>query len=194
MFLRDQIIVLKNHVFAESDLIVRGLNSKGQQLSFIAKGALKSKKRFNGGVLEPSSYIQVEYRSSKKSLHRIQQAWFLKDFSKLRKNYDRLNLALYFLKVVNQISQEGEEEDSKELFHILGNALAFAEHSHCLDSLKLFFQMKILFLQGVLPKEYSLPEVLSHPLYEHNNFKMETPHKQELIKKLDQSLQHYLTT
>ena len=47
MFLKDRIIVLKNQPFSESDLIVRGLNSRGCQVSFIAKGALKSKKTFS---------------------------------------------------------------------------------------------------------------------------------------------------
>ena len=98
MLVRDRIIILKNQVFSESDLIIRGLNSKGCQLSFIAKGALKSRKRFSGGVLDPTAYIELEYRPSKKSLHRLQQAWFLEDFSALRKDYNRLSLALYFFK------------------------------------------------------------------------------------------------
>lgn len=193
MLVRDRIIVLKNQVFSETDLIVRGLNSKGQHLSFIAKGALKSKKRFAGGVLEPASYIELEYRMAKTSLHKLQQAWFVEDFSELRKDYHRLNLSLYFLKVVEQISREGEDEDAKELFHILGNALMSAQHSPNVDSLKLFFQIKILFLQGVLPKEYALPEVLNTSLSQHQNFKMEKSNKLTLIKKLDQILQHYLT-
>ena len=149
---RTQLIVLKTLPFSESDLIVRGLSQKGNQLSLIARGALKSRKRFAGGLLEPSSFIEIEYRPSKRSLHRLQQAWFLKDFRDLRKDYDRLELALYFLQVAGEISQEGTW-DSEELFHLLGNALKEAERSPCLGTLKLFFQIKILFLQGVLPKK-----------------------------------------
>ena len=191
MLVRDQIIVLKNQAFSESDLIVRGLNQKGCQLSFIAKGALKSKKRFSGGLLEPTSYIELEYRPSKSSLHKLQQAWCLEDFSNLRKDYNRLNLAFYFLKVISKISQEGTP-DSEELFHLLGNALKETQDSSTLDSLKLFFQIKILFLQGVLPKEFALPEVLESTLNNHEVFKINQEKKQILLTKLNQSLNHYL--
>ena len=192
MLLRDRIIILKNQAFSESDLIIRGLNSKGCQLSFIAKGALKSKKRFSGGVLDPTTYVELEYRPSKKSLHRLQQAWFLEDFSSLRKDYDRLSLALYFLKVIGQISHEGTD-DSAELFNLLGNTLMSTKNSSHLDSLKLFFQVKILFLQGVLPKEFSLPQILKNPIKQHTNFKMEKEVKKTLSNKLDQILKEYLT-
>ena len=192
MLLRDKIIVLKKWPFSESDLIVRGLNTKGCQMSFIAKGALKSKKRFGGGVLDPSAYIELEYRPSKKSLHVLQKAWFLEDFSKLRTDYDRLNLALYFIKVMGEISQEGTE-DSEELFHLLGNALKEAENSLVLDSLKIFFQMKVLFLQGVLPAEFSHSEILKSALKSHKQFQMEAEKKQILSNKLEQTLKHYLS-
>lgn len=191
MLTRERIIVLKNQVFSESDLIVRGLNVKGCQMSFIAKGALKSRKRFSGGVLDPTAYIELEYHPSKKSLHRLQQAWFLKDFSDLRKDYSRLSLALYFLQVIAQISQEGGE-DSEELFHLLGNALTEAQNSAYLDSLKLFFQVKILFLQGVLPKEFSIAEVLEKPLNQHTRFKMKEEQKKTLLSQLDQNLKLYI--
>ena len=192
MLLRDQIIVLKNQAFSESDLIVRGLNSKGCQLSFIAKGALKSKKRFSGGVLDPTSYIELEYRPSKKSLHKLQQAWFLEDFSGLRKDYNRLNLALYFLKVIYEVSQEGTE-DSEELFHLLGNALTELQSSPCLDSLKIFFQVKFLFLQGVLPETYFSSEILKRNLKHHKDFKIDNETKKGYLNTIDQNLKHYLT-
>ena len=191
MLIKEQIIVLKNQAFSEADLIVRGLNPKGCQLSFIAKGALKSKKRFSGGVLEPSSYIQIEYRPSKNSLHNIQQAWFLEDFSNLRKSYQRLSLALHFLQLVSQISQEGME-DSEELFHLLGNALKQAENSPQLDNLKIFFQIKLLFEQGVLPTPLALKEVLNKTLSEHTKLDWKENEKQFLLNKLDQSLKNYL--
>ena len=191
MLVRERIIVLKNQAFSESDLIVRGLNAKGCQMSFIAKGALKSRKRFSGGILDPTAYIELEYHPSKKSLHRLQQAWFLKDFSDLRKDYSRLSLALYFLQVIAQISQEGGE-DSEELFHLLGNALTEAQNSSCLDSLKLFFQVKVLFLQGVLPKKLSIAEVLEKPLNQHTDFEMKEEQKKILLNQLDKSLKLYI--
>ncbi len=191
MLIRDRVIVLKNQAFSEADLIVRGLSAKGCQISFIAKSALKSKRRFSGGILDPTAYIELEYRPSKKSLHTLQQAWMLKDFSGLRTDYGRLSLALYFLQVISQVSQEGAE-DSEELFHLLGNALTETQHSSCLNSLKLFFQVKILFLQGVLPKDLSVSEVLKSPLNQHARMEMSEEKRQSLLRCLDQSLKRYI--
>ena len=191
MLVKEQIIVLNTYAYSESDLIVRGLNSKGCQISFIAKGALKSKKRFSGGVLEPSSYIQVEYRPSKKALNTLQQAWFLDNFPKLRASYQRLSLALYFLKLISKLSQEGTE-DTEELFRLLGNALKLAETSAQLDNLKICFQIKLLFGQGVLPEELALQEVLSKTLSEHSQFNWTDSKKQFLLNKLEQNLKVYL--
>ena len=191
MLLKEKIIVLNTYAYSESDLIVRALNSKGCQISFIAKGALKSKKRFAGGVLEPTSYIEVEYRSSKSSLNTLRQAWFLDNFQKLRASYQRLSLALYFLNLVSKLCQEGTE-DTEELFHLLGNSLKLAETSAHLDNLKICFQIKLLFGQGVLPKELSLQEVLNKTLSEHTQFKWTDNKKHFLLNKLETSLKSYL--
>lgn len=64
---RERIIVLKKTVYRDSDLIIRGLNSQGAKLSFIAPAALKSRRRFGGGVLEPTNFIEVVYQVSRRS-------------------------------------------------------------------------------------------------------------------------------
>ena len=191
MLIRDKIIVLKNQAFSESDLIVRGLNQKGSQLSFIAKGALKSKKRFAGGVLEPSSYIELDYRASKSSLYSIQQAWVLEDFRKLRTEWSRLNLALYFLSVIEKISQEGET-NSSELFDLLGNSLKQAETSSDLDSLKIVFQTKILFLQGVLSQTVVFSAILKNTVEKHQEMDLNAFEKTKILKHLSYDLKKYL--
>ena len=192
MIIRDKIIVLKNQDFSESDLIVRGLNQQGCQISFIAKGALKSKRRFSGGVLEPSSYIELDYKKSKGSLYPIQQAWILEDFRKLRTSWSRLNLALYFLKVMEKVSQEGEM-NSEELFHLLGNSLKQTEVSSDLKSLKILFQSKILFLQGVLSQEVLNSKLLDKSLEKHKELKLNALEKTRLLNQLTTDLKYYLS-
>lgn len=191
MIVRDKIIVLKNQAFLESDLIVRGLNQQGCQISFIAKGALKSKKRFAGGVLEPSTYIELDYKKSKSSLYPIQQAWILEDFRKLRTSWTRLNLAFYFLKVMDKVSQEGEA-NTEELFHLLGNSLKQTEDSSDLDSLKILFQAKVLFLQGILAEEISKLQLLDLTLEKHEELTLEPLEKNKLLNKLTSDLKSYL--
>ena len=190
MTVREQIIVLKKQVFSESDLIIRALNKQGAQISFIAKGALKSKKRFMGGILDPGSYIELEYRASQKPLKNIQQAWFLEDFLKLRSNYQRLELAIYFLNITLQVSKEGE--NCQELFYLLGNALKQAETSKHLPALKIFFQTKILFLEGVLSQELSTPFILKNTLKEHHRLELKPSHQNKRLMQLDKALKNYL--
>jgi len=152
-FIKDEVIILKCSKFSESDLIIRSLNKKGSLISFIAKGALKSKKRFAGGVLEPSHFVGVDYkRSLHSSLHFLNQAWFLKRFEGLRTCYDRLNMSLYFLSLVEKISQEGLE-DSPDLFNLLGNSLMALETSNDLSALQFVFEARVLLSQGILPKD-----------------------------------------
>lgn len=146
-------ITVKQTRFGESDLIIRALNQKGALVSFIAKGAIKSKKRFTGGMLEPGHFIGVEYKKSRSSsLHFLCQAWFLKRFEGLRKDYDRLKMALHFLSLAEKIGQEGVE-DSTDLFNLLGNGLTALETSNHLTALQFVFEFRLLLSQGVLPKE-----------------------------------------
>ena len=191
MLKRERIIVLKTFPFRESDLIVKGLSAEGLQMNFLARGALKSKRRFAGGVLEPSSFIEVEYRPSK-SLHHLKQAWMLEDFYELRKDYDRLQIAFYILKTAGALSLEGGEGDARELFSLVGNALLEAQNSSRLKTLKLFFQVKLLFLQGVLPKKLSRADILSKTLQSHQTFDMRDEEEKTFSEQVDQTLNQYL--
>lgn len=150
---KQNVIVLKQQLLGESDLIIYVLNSKGGLISLIAKGAIKSQKRFTGGVLEPGNFIGIEYKNSRNSsLCFLQQAWFIKRFNGLRKDYDRLKLAFYFLSLVKKVSQEGVK-DSSNLFNLLGNSLISLETSNNLLALKFLFEYRLLLIQGVLSKE-----------------------------------------
>ena len=192
MLERDRVIVLHSQTFRESDRLITALNSKGQQIKFIAKGALRSKKRFQNGVLDLASFIEVEYRPKPGAFHQLKQAWPLNDFYKLRENYDRLQLTFYFLKVIKIISLEGLS-DSSELFHLLGNALLTAEKSSNLHVLKLFFQVKLLFLQGVLPEGACHPDILGKTLDEHHTFKIQDKEERELNSLVTDTLNRYIS-
>ena len=63
--LQDRFIILKKMKYGESDLIIHALSSAGTKKSFIARAALKSKKRFGGGVLEPSHFVKLTYKPGK---------------------------------------------------------------------------------------------------------------------------------
>lgn len=190
---KDKVILLKQNQFGESDLIVRALNQKGALLSFIAKGAVRSHKRFVGGVLEPGHFIGVEYKPSRSSsLHFLRQAWFLKRFDGIRKTYDRLKLALHFLSLVEKISQEGMEE-SPDLFNLLGNGLKALEMSHNLSALQFVFEFRLLLSQGILPEELQMKKQLFNiTVLEHENLIQQVPTFKELSSVVHTAVDHYV--
>ena len=186
---KSQVIVLKQSPFEESSLIVQALSSRGAKLSFIAKGARTSRKRFTGGVLEPGHFISVEYRVSKsQGLNFLNQAWFLKRFENLRKSYDHLKLACYFLNTIQKISQEGAEDSN--LFDLLGNSLKALEYSQDLLSLKFVFEYKLLNCQGVLEPDLRKNKMLSQiTVAEHSVLNLKN--YEDLKPAVQRALQNY---
>ena len=156
---RDRIFVLRTIKHGESDLILHGLFSQVGRLNFIAKGALRSKKRFGGGVLEPTHFIEVLYKKKDEQidapLHFLEEARLLNGFEALRVNYERLQTAFYLLKIVSKVSQENDWH-AQELFNLTGNTLRALETSENTELLQTHFEMKLLASQGVLP--HDLPE------------------------------------
>jgi DNA repair protein RecO (recombination protein O) len=151
-------IVLNTTRYAEADLIVSILTSEGVRLQLFARAALKSRKRFGGGVLEPTRYIQVSYedRRSKvggeSDLHTLKEASIVESFEGLRSDYGRLELALSLVQSVHAIVRQGDA-GSPELFNLLGNALRAAQTSTELTRLRVHFDIRLLASQGVLEIE-----------------------------------------
>lgn len=170
MSLRERIIVLRTIKHGEADIIVHGLNPLGARLNFFARGGYKSRKRFAGGILEPTHYIEVTYKPGpahdEDPLHTLLEAQMIREFPKLRTDFARLEAALYLVKVVHKLSQQGVV-DAPELFNLLGNALAAAETTTELERLKVHFELKLLAAQGVLPHDDHFAPWLKTPLAQH---------------------------
>lgn len=195
MSAREKIIVLKTFKHGESDIIVHGINPIGARMNFFARGAHKSRKRFAGGILEATHYIEVTYKpgalSDEDPLHSLLEASMIRDFPKLRTDYGRLEAALYLVKVVHKMSQQGTV-DSPELFNLLGNALAAAETSANLEKLKFHFELKLLAAQGVLPGEEQFMPWLKTSLAQHEKLQVEGEAWRWLQQQAHDHLRHYL--
>lgn len=214
---RERIIVLKKSVYRDSDLIIRGINSQGAKVSYLAPAALKSRKRFGGGVLEPTNFIEVVYQSSSKSslrgsasssgdgapLQRLQEAHIIKEFSGLRRNYEILQTSLSILSLVDRLAREGETH-STELFNVLGFALqtlSRLEESSLL-TFRLHFLLRLLFQQGILAREAWMEPFLMTSLHEHYKLKAEFPGFSSLdsdfimdqLPRMERLMQNYVET
>lgn len=195
MIQKERIIVLKTYKHGESDLIVHGLNPLGARMGFFARGALKSRRRFAGGLLEPTHYIEVAYKVSASSdadpLHSLMEAQMIREFQGLRRDYHRLEMGLYFLRLVHKLGQQGVI-DSPDLFNLLGNALGAAETSADLERLKVHFELKLLAGQGVLPPEAEFQPWLRLPLVKHDEIPSEGVDRRKVENHVHDHLRQYL--
>lgn len=170
--LKIKAIILRSTKYAEADLILTFLSVDGEKFSGIAKGALKSKKRFPGGILEPTHFVELVLNlpTQKDRLPVIEQAVLLEGFEKLRTDYDRLTLALKILEPVSKMAQEGHLQGdihSKDLFNLLGHGLRELQHSNHLEIFQIQFLLKLLLQQGVLDPEPWMTEFLTKSLKDH---------------------------
>ena len=189
---KDKIIVLQSIPHLESHLIIKGLNGEGRVFSFFCSCALKSKKRFPSGVLEPGGYIKIEYRISKNDSgwNYLHEAEIINKFRKIRESYDRLELKFHFLKMVNKV---GDSLNDPEVFHLLGNGLTALETTPCLEELKLFFEIRFLFLQGVLPQTLQSKSVFfEKTIKNHSDKEVFQENTSETREELNFALENYL--
>jgi DNA repair protein RecO (recombination protein O) len=163
---RSRGIILKCVKYGEADLILQILNAQGEKQSFIAKAALKSKKRFGGGVLQPTHFIDFSYKKTQSELLILEEAQLVNGFEKIRSDYDRLEAGFFLLETILKVSVEGDSF-GVALFDLLGNGLKALESAENTSRLKLHFGLKVLQQQGVLDSEPWMLEYLSVPLTLH---------------------------
>lgn len=189
---KDKIIVLKVSKYSDSHLIVSGINQRGAKISAMAPAALKSKKRFGGGVLEPTHFIEIQYQLAKQEgmLPILREAQIIESFKGLRTDYDKLSLGFYFLKLIGLVVQE-QSQDSQSLFSLLAYGLKALENAKDLSAFKKHFEIKFLFTQGLLELGGDIGEVLKKKFSDYVSF---DPNYEETsdYRKMKSSLEDYV--
>lgn len=148
---QDRFIILKKVKYGEADLIIQALGSDGSRSSFMARSALKSKKRFGGGILEPLHFVNFTYREKPDSqqMKTLNEATLIEDFKEIRADYDKLEVALFVVNCVAHVSLEGDQ-NSEFLFNLTGHTLRAICKTQSVQELKLHFCLKFLYQQGVI--------------------------------------------
>lgn len=195
MHFNSKIIILRKIKYGESDLIIHGLTSSGQKLSLIARGALKSKKRFGGGVLEPTHYLQIEYKKSQNEngLSVLEEAQIIRDFHLIRTDYDKIQLALKFLEIISKVAQEGDE-NSQGIFNLLGHSLSSLENVKNLQLMEMQFFLKLLHQQGVLVLEDWMKPFLQFKIDQSDQIQTDLNEFPLRLKYIQYQLEQYLKT
>lgn len=174
-------IILRKTRYSESDLIIQVLTRNGEILNLIARSALKSKKRFGGGILEPTHYIHFEYDYKPDKLSVLNEARLLDEFSNLKHNYESLMLGLFIVELASKTAQEGDSL-SEKFFNLVGNALKnVPDKNH--QQYRLMFLIKFLHAHGVLQLEDWMRDYLTASI---TDFKNQSEHlRSENLKHID---------
>ncbi len=192
--LEGSFIILRKIKYGEADLILHALSSTGEKKSFLARGALKSKKRFGGGVLEPTHHVKFTYSVSGKSdMHTLKEAQLLQGFEGLRLDYDKLNFALLALEFVAKVSLEGDS-DSASLYNLLGHLLKALENAKDYSGLKMQFYIKLMRQQGVLELEPWMNPFLQISIGDYQELSKYQSLIQEKSGYFEKVVRHYIET
>ncbi len=185
--------ILRKIKYGESDLIIQALSSVGEKKSFMARGALRSKKRFGGGVLEPGHHVLLTYKASAQAgkMGSLLEASLLADFNNIRRSYDHLNFALFVLECAGKVGQEGDESSSF-LYNLVGHTLKAIETCQSLEIMKLQFYLKFLMHQGVMNLEPWMRPFLVAKISEVNSLLEFQQLAEEKEVSLGSDLCHYL--
>ncbi len=180
-------LILKKVKYSEADLIIHALSQSGEKMSFIARGALRSKRRFGGGVLEPTHHVKLTYNvSNRTEMHTIKEAQLLQGFELIRNDYDKLDFALTALNCVSQVSMAGDS-NSSTMYNLLGHLLkrleAVTDPSE-LHLLKVQFYLKFLLQQGVLEVEDWMKPFLKLAVQDTESFESLASQKQTAVARL----------
>lgn len=162
-FVSCKAIVLKTNPIKESDLVVTLLTEQGLKVSVIARGAKKSKKRFVGGIFDPTNVVDIVYREQNNPPYTVEEVKLVNGFLFLRQSYEKLMCAFHLVKLVNRIALESGY-DQAELYKITGNALKSLETVTNVKCFQLHYMTKILYFLGVLDKKNIHENFLKFPL------------------------------
>lgn len=162
---KQKAIILKRTKYGEADLILNVLSPEGGKISCVAKAALKSRKRFGGGVLEPTHFVEMILRPNPRAdaLASVEEARLIEGFDGLRTSFDRLDTGLALVEMIDRIAQAGDS-GSHHLFDLLGNGLRGLQKARSVESFRAQFGLKLLYHQGVLEVEPWMGPYLKAPL------------------------------
>ena len=186
---KEKFIILKKTKYSESDLIIHALSPTGAKLSFMARSALKSKKRFGGGVLEPTHFVSLTYKKGRSdgAMASLTEATLLDGFDEIRLDYDKLELALFILNCAYHVAQEGDS-GSQFLFNLVGHSLRALQKSNKVNLLKLHFCLKFLYQQGVMSVDQWMTPFLKANISDHQSLS-EIPEADDFVSEYLDSIE-----
>jgi len=141
-------IVLRSRPYGESDKIVSLLTERYGKIAGIAKGALRSRKRFVNS-LEPFSLVNLRFQERANGLVFILASDLICGFRRLATSLEQISHASYLVEITDGLT--GERDENLALFeHLSGGLRHLEEHGSSLRFLT-SFELKLLKLAGYQP-------------------------------------------
>lgn len=147
--------MLRSFAFGEADRVLHLYTAESGRTGAVAKGVRRTKSRF-GGRLEPFSHVELVLHRGRGELHTVTGASLVRSHDRVRSDPWRLQVGLIGLEAMLRLFTE--EERNERAFLALTrflDALDGTERSGsaraALEPVVLSFQLKLLWLSGLLP-------------------------------------------
>lgn len=142
-------IVIRSLNYGESDKIVTFFTQDFGKLKGIAKGARRSRKRFQN-VLGLFSHLCLNFFDKEgMGLVRAESCDILHSFPKMKEDLRKILYGNYYLELVNEMA--GERERNREAFELLLSFLSNLEEREAQEEQLRLFEIRMLSLFGYRP-------------------------------------------
>jgi DNA repair protein RecO (recombination protein O) len=142
-------IVIRSHHYGESDKIVTFFTKDFGKIKGIAKGARRSKKRFQNALGLFSHLRLLFFDREGMGLVRADSCDILHIFPRIREDLKKIFYGNYFLELVNEMA--GERERNLEAFDLLLSFLSALEEMEPKEEQLRMFEIRMLSLFGYQP-------------------------------------------
>jgi DNA repair protein RecO (recombination protein O) len=142
-------IVIRSLNYGESDKIVTFFTGDFGKIKGIAKGARRSKKRFQNALNLFTHLRLIFFEREGMGLVRAEGCDILHPFPKIREDLKKIFYGNYFLELVNEMA--GEREKNLEAFDLLLSFLSALEGMEAKEEQLRMFEIRMLSLFGYRP-------------------------------------------
>jgi DNA repair protein RecO (recombination protein O) len=146
---RTEAIILRNFGLMNGDVIITLFTPFLGKFSVVAKQGKVSRKRF-GGALDILTKVELEYFEKQGSnLGKLTTIDVQDDYSELKKDYDKIMLATYFLDLVQHFHPD--KLSAPNSYKLLSMVLTYMNTNAPLGNMLEAFQVKLLCAAGLKP-------------------------------------------
>jgi DNA repair protein RecO (recombination protein O) len=146
---RTSAIVIRSSPYGESDRIVTFFTEDFGKIKGIAKGARRSRKRFQNALGIFSHLRLMFFDRGGMGLVRVEGCDVLNPFPRIREHLKKIFYGDYFLELINEMA--GEREVNGEAFHLLLSFLSDLEEREPEEERLRMFEIRMLSLFGYRP-------------------------------------------